>query len=187
MLSRIILLFLLIFSNAFAEEQLYIMLNVDNTIIDRIENCNPNIINELKKQNIDVQQLKFIANNENSPKFISMYKKLADGKELINESKYMSKVQVQEISDNEFSITECIAIRPAIKNLLEQLEQLKIPVTILLTSRNDTTRTKNLHKNLNLKIDSKNFSKNATVVPRDYFRIKPKEISLKSAVELRKN
>ena len=56
MLSRIILLFLLISSNAFAEEQLYIMLNVDNTIVDRIDNCNPNIINELKKQNIDVQQ-----------------------------------------------------------------------------------------------------------------------------------
>ena len=35
--------------------------------------------------------------------------------------------------------------------------------------------------------DSQNFSKNATVVPRDYFRIKPKEISFKSAVELRKN
>ena len=65
--------------------------------------------------------------------------------------------------------------------------QLKIPVTILLTSRNDTTRTANLQKNLNLNIDGKNFSKNATVVPRDYFRIKPKDISFKSAVKLRKN
>ena len=187
MLSRIILLFILISSNAFAKEQLYIMLNVDNTIVDRIQDCSPKLITKLEKQNIDVQQLKFIANNKNSPKFISMYKKLADGKELINESKSMSKVQVQEVADNEFSITECIAIRPAIKGLLEQLLQLKIPVTILLTSRNDTTRTANLHKNLHLNIDGKNFSKNATVVPRDYFRIKPKDISLKSAVELRKN
>ena len=131
--------------------------------------------------------LKFIANNKNSPKFMSMYKKLADGTELINESKYMSKIEVQETTNNEFSITECIAIRPSIKGLLEQLLQLKIPVTILLTSRNDTTRTANLQKNLNLNIDGKNFSKNATVVPRDYFRIKPKDISLKSAIELRKN
>ena len=38
-----------------------------------------------------------------------------------------------------------------------------------------------------VQIDSKNFSKNAKVVPRDYFRIKPKDISFKSAVELRKN
>ena len=187
MLSRIILLFILISSNAFAKEQLYIMLNVDNTIVDRIQDCSPKLITKLKKQNIDVQHLKFIASHKNSPKFMSMYKKLADGKELINESKYMSKIEVQEITNNEFSITECIAIRPAIKGLLEQLLQLKIPVTILLTSRNDTTRTVNLQKNLNLKIDGKNFSKNATVVPRDYFRIKPKDISLKSAIELRKN
>ncbi|MEK6734171.1 MAG: hypothetical protein AABY27_03605, partial [Pseudomonadota bacterium] len=68
-----------------------------------------------------------------------------------------------------------------------QLTLLKIPVTILLTSRNDTTRTANLQKNLNLKIDGKNFSQITKVVPRDYFRIKPKDVSLKSAVELRKN
>ncbi len=187
MLVRIILLFSLISSNAFAEEQLYIMLNVDNTIVDRVQNCSSKLITKLEKQNIDVQQLKFITNYENSPKFISMYKKLSEGKELINESKYMSKIEVQEIANNEFSITECIAIRPAIKDLLEQLTLLKIPVTILLTSRNDTTRTANLQKNLNLKIDGKNFFQITKVVPRDYFRIKPKDVSLKSAVELRKN
>ncbi len=186
-LSRILLLFIFISSNAIAEQQLYIMLNVDNTIIDRVQNCDSKIIKTLKKQNINVQQLKFIASYENSPKFMSMYKKLAEGKELINESKYMSKVEVQEIANNEFRITECIAIRPAIKDLLEQLTLLKIPVTILLTSRNDTTRTANLQRNLNLKIDGKNFSQITKVVPRDYFRIKPKDVSLKSAVELRKN
>ncbi|MEK6734170.1 MAG: hypothetical protein AABY27_03600, partial [Pseudomonadota bacterium] len=116
-INRIILLFILISSNAFAEEQLYIMLNVDNTIVDRVQNCSSKLITKLEKQNIDVQQLKFIANYENSPKFISMYKKLSEGKELINESKYMSKIGVQEIANNEFSITECIAIRPAIKDL----------------------------------------------------------------------
>jgi len=189
MLVKIILLFLFISNNAFAEkqQQLYIMLNVDNTVIDRVQNCDPKIVKTLKEQNIDVQKLNFVTNHENSPKFISMYKKLSEGKELINESKYMSKIEVQEVADNEFSITECIAFRPAIKGLLEQLLQLKIPVTILLTSRNDTTRTANLQKNLNLKIDGKNFFQMTTVVPRDYFRIKLKEISLKSAVELRKN
>ncbi len=187
MISRVLLLFFLISSNAFAEQQLYIMLNVDNTIVDRVQDCDPKIIKTLKKQNIDVQQLKFIANQKNSPKFMSMYKKLSEGKELINESKYMSKIEVQELADNEFSITECIAIRPAIKDLLEQLSQLKISVTILLTSRNDTTRTANLQKNMNLNIDGKNFSQMTKLVPRDYFRIKPKDISLKSAVELRKN
>ena len=104
MLVRIILLFSLISSNAFAKEQLYIMLNVDNTIVDRVQNCSPKLITKLKKQKIDVQQLKFIANNKNSPKFMSMYKKLADGTELINESKYMSKIEVQEVADNEFLV-----------------------------------------------------------------------------------
>lgn len=189
MLVKIILLFLFISNNAFAEkqQQLYIMLNVDNTIVDRVQDCSPKLITKLEKQNIDVQKLNFVTNHQNSPKFISIYKKLSERKELINESKYMSKIEVQEIANNEFSITECIAIRPAIKGLLEQLLQLKIPVTILLTSRNDTTRTVNLQKNLNLKIDGKNFFQMTTVVPRDYFRIKLKEISLKSAVELRKN
>jgi hypothetical protein len=181
----ILLFFSLIFCTSYAAvapAQLYIMLNVDKTIVDRIQGCDPKVIDSLKKQNIAVQQLKFIANKD-----WSLYKRLADGQELINESKYMSQIQVQEILPNQFSITECVAIRPAMKILLEQLEQLKIPVTILITSRNDDTRTANLQKHLNLEVAGKKFSHITKVVPRNYFRIKPKDISLKSAAELRKN
>lgn len=175
--------------SAIAQESpsLYIMLNIDKTIVDRVENCNQEKISELKAQNIHVQELKYIASSKTSPKFVNIYRKLANKEKLANEVEYMHKVQVTKLNEDEFEVTECVAIRPTLSVLLYQLTHLKIPTTILLTSRNDDVRTENLRNNLQVQIYGKTFNEVTTLAPRDYFRIKTSDRSAKSAKELRKN
>ncbi|MBN8828193.1 MAG: hypothetical protein J0H68_05755 [Sphingobacteriia bacterium] len=176
-----------------ANNKIFIMLNVDNTIIDRIDKCDINQMNFLNTQGIKTQRLEFIASNHTSSKFMGIYKQIVKGQTYFNgESNYLSKVIVHKKHNDIFQITECIAIRPITRDLLEKLNNLKKPVKILLTSRNDDARTENLHKNLDLTIQGNKFNNITTYIPRDRFRIKiitpeGKEISAKSSIELRKH
>lgn len=187
--NKIICFIIFLAFNAFAQEQphLYIMLNVDKTIVDRVENCDIEAAQELKEHNIHVQKLKYIANDKNSKKFLNIYRKLANKEKISNEPNYMHKIIVNKINEQKFEITECLAVRPTLSVLVYQLTHLKIPTTILLTSRNDDVRTENVRNNLQVQIYGKTFAEIITVVPRDYFHIKEKGISVKSAKELRKN
>ena len=179
-------------AHASDERKTFIMLNVDNTV-DRIEKCDADQIKMLNENGIKPQKLDFFASKITSPKFIGLYEKLANGSTHIpGESNYMTKVEVEKIDDENFHITECLAIRPSLKTLLEKLHSLKPPAVILLTSRNDDTRTKNLQEKLDLYpmdiyVDGKKFKDLTRFVPRDFFRIKidGQVKSLKSAAELR--
>lgn len=172
--------------------RIFIMLNIDNTIVDRITKCDETKINTLQKMGIKSQHLQFMVTKETSPKFIAMYDKLSTGKKIENEFDYMSQISVEKLRDNEFRVTECLAIRPAAQMLLEQLSRLELPVVILITSRNDDTRTQNLQKNLELEIGGKQFHEVTKFIPRDWFRVKvtssdSTELSVKSSIELRKH
>lgn len=183
--------FFFVTAHAVSERKIFIMLNVDNTIVDRIDECDTKQISTLQNSGIVTQKLEFYASNTTSPKFISMYEKLAKGENSIaGESDYMTKISVEKTKEGSFHITECLAIRPSTQILLERLNDFELPIIILLTSRNDDARTKNLQANLNLQIDERPFSEVTTFIPRDWFRIKiktsdGKEASAKSAIELR--
>lgn len=166
------------------EQTLYIMLNIDNTLVDRILPCTQEAINQLSKEGFKSQALEFDADKKSSPKFISMYEKIANHQPLAEESEYMSKIVSQKVGDK-FHIQECVVVRPSIQHFLEQLNDIRIPVKILLTSRNDDTRTQNLHDNLDLKIAGKPFKDASIFIPRDWFRIKTQSGSVKSSELLR--
>lgn len=165
------------------------MLNVDNTIVDRIEKCDGTLIDQLHKDGIATQNLSFNITNKTAPKFIGLYEKIFNNQPITDESDYMRRMEVKKINEQKFQITECLAIRPSASLLIEKLKALKMPVTILLTSRNDDERTKNLHKNLKLQLAGKKFNELTTFIPRDWFRLKPKgaKVSVKSAIALRKH
>lgn len=73
----IITMLLLIFSitvcdaNFSTNSKIFIMLNVDNTIIDRIDPDNNKLINKLSHGGFTVQKLEFDATKLSSPKFIT--------------------------------------------------------------------------------------------------------------------
>ncbi len=171
--------------------KLFIMLNVDNTILDRVDPNDLPLIKRFSQNGYAIQKLEFNATTSSSPKFVNMYYKLSKGEEVTNESEYMSRVKVTKISQDSFHITEYIVIRPSLKRFLESLNIIDIPVYVLLCSRNDDARTKNLAGKLNLSISGKKFSEVVKFVPRNMFRVKIKsesghKISAKSSVELRK-
>jgi hypothetical protein len=171
------------------EKEIFVMLNIDNTTLDRVFPCSDRKTGELAKLGLQVEKMQFEADKESSPNFIKMYAKLSNGTPLVGESEYMSKIQVRSITPEKFSVQECVVVRPGIRFLLEELAKTETQVHILLTSRNDDARTKNLHDHLDLPILGKSFKDTSTFVSRDWFRIKIKngkdEVSVKSAQLLR--
>lgn len=177
---------------AFTNSSIFIMLNIDATIVDRIDPSNKTFMENLLEEGFDCQKLSFIATKESSPKFLNIYEKISKKECVKEESEYLTRIAVEKLDSDEYRITEYVVIRPTIKYLLEEIKEMGFPLNILLTSRNDDARTKNLHKYLNLKIAGKTFEKSTIFIPSDRFRFKIRtkdlnEISVKSSIELRKN
>jgi len=172
---------------------LFVMLNVDYTLVKRLKKSDTAHTASLKNQEFQTQELSFNVSQETSPSFIALYKKILENKPIVGKSSYyLKRVRVTPIYKGHYRITEYVAVRPTMVYLLEKLKELNIPVRILLTSRNDDARTKNLHDHLRLRIAGQPFSNVTTFIPRDWFRLivktkEGKEISVKSAPELRKH
>ena len=172
--------------------KLFIMLNVDNTMVDRVDPDDIESINELSKQGYIIQKLEFNVTRQQAPKFSGLYAQLAAGNKNTKESEYMTRIKVEKVANEYFHITEYIVVRPSLQVFLENIKNLGITTHILVCSRNDDVRTKNLVDNLNLYVNNKKFKDLVDFVPRNSFRVKIKqdggceEISAKSAVELRK-
>lgn len=128
----LIILTMLSFTNAqaSADSRIFIMLNVDNTIVDRLEKCDGELIKHLHKNGIATQKLSFDVTSETSPKFIGLYEKIFNKQPIANESDYMKSVDVKKINAHKYLITECLAIRPSSSLLLKELSELEMPVTI---------------------------------------------------------
>lgn len=165
-----------------ATPQLFIMLDVDNTLTDKISVSN-NIVNneyagELVKKGFTVQPLEFYSIKGQDSMF-DHYKNNKKSRDLI----------VAE-SEEKLKISQMIAIRPAMQDFLEKLTSLKIPVHIIICSRSSNARVQNLIENLELKINGKPFKEVVDFAPREQFRVeiksaKGRKAIAKSAWELR--
>lgn len=143
--------------------KLFIMLDVDNTIIDRICTTNKTLQQTLSEQGYEIKHINFTINKEDS--FFSYYKK-----RLIEDNIKF------DLTKNFLNIEELVVIRPAIIEMLEAIfneaKAQNTEVKILICSRKDTTRTKALINSLNLEINGKKFKELVEIVPREFFRVK---------------
>jgi hypothetical protein len=184
-----ILLLLYITSFVYSDEspQLFVMLDVDSTIVERVNPDDKIFINELLKENYVLQQLVFTSDISSNHRFSSMYRKsaLAGIKD-----DYMYRIKTKLISNSTAQVTEYVVIRPIMKKLLEAILQLQIKTNILICSRNDDVRNKHLVQHLNLDINGLPFKDSVDFVNRDTFRVEiispdGKEAAAKSAALLR--
>ena len=153
------------FSNE-AQPKVFIMLDIDNTLVDKIapKDKAPDTAyaEELSKKGFLVQSLEFYSIKDQDP-FFSFYKKDKN-------SRFLTTIE----SEDKIKISETIVVRPSIQNFLEQLNKLKTPVHILICSRSGNGRVKNLVENLKLEINKKPFKEVVDFVPRENFRVEIK-------------
>lgn len=166
-MRRIFLLLLLLFPSLSMSEgsssKLFIMLDIDNTLLDKIalkdNAANESYAAELKEKGLLVQKLDFYSVKGIDP-FFDFYKK-----------KKNSRMEMDIESEDKIKITETIVVRPSMKSFLEKLSHLNIPTYILICSRSGNERVKNLVEKLNLKINNKAFKDVVDFVPRENFRV----------------
>ncbi len=182
-----LLLSLILPSICFANDsapQIFIMLDIDNTLVDKIttndKKSNNEYAQELAKNGFVVQNFEFYSIKGEDP-FFDFYK---------NQKNTRLLMDIE--SEDKIKVSEMLAIRPSMISFLKEIATLKIPVHILICSRSGNIRVKNLVDNLQLEINNKQFKDLVDFVPREKFRVEIKsgkgsKTIGKSAWELRKN
>ena len=161
MKKNLLLLFSLFFSNlAYSADspKLFIMLDVDNTITDRLENND--LIVKAKKSGHEIQQIVF------------------EVKQIDQGFTYYNKNNPNKLENGLLLVRENLAIRPTLKNFLEEIiknsKSHNIETHFLICSRKPDIRTYALINNLNYSVDGIVFKDLVDIVPRNNFREKIK-------------
>jgi hypothetical protein len=182
----IILLFSPLVSQA--QSRLFIMLDVDSTIIDRIYPNDKASAAKLKDEGFQLQFLQFHSLKNNASKFFPYYQhKMGE-----NSNDFMSRINIHNISAEKILVEERIVIRPTIQKFLEDILKLGFETHILICSSNDNGRNRNLVNNLRLQINGKKFKNIVEFIPREKFRVvllteDGYDLPVKSAQALRAN
>lgn len=138
------------------------MLDVDNTITDRIDETDNHLITKLLQEGYHIEKFDFQVNKHDH--FFNYYRE-----RLIRHNKPFC------LNTDCLNIHEVVVIRPAINKMLQSIidlgKSLHIPVHILICSRKDDTRTNALINSLNFSVDGKLFKDLVDIVPRDFFRV----------------
>ncbi|MCT4635472.1 MAG: hypothetical protein N4A31_04410 [Rickettsiales bacterium] len=163
--------------------KVFIVLNVDHTIVDKITPQGPTANNEsaskLVEKGLLVQNFEFYSKKEEDPLF-ELYK-----------TKKNSQMLVEIESEDKIKISEMIAIRPSISDFLHEITKLKLPTHILICPRGNNDRAKSIVNSLKLDINEKPFKDAVDFVSGEKCRAQIKSISShktggKSAWQLRK-
>ncbi len=170
------------------DPRLFIMLDIDNTVMDRIVPGNTLLEKTLEQEGYTVQHLTFTTYKAVSPKFYHLYQ---DPQQDI----FATKLKILAVDIDAIVVEEISVIRPAIKTFIEGLMALNnhtIATYILVCSRNDNTRNQHLIDHLDLIINGKPFKSAVEFVPREAFRVEitvegEPNVPAKSAVALREH
>ena len=168
--------------------RLFIMLDVDNTIMDRIVAGDTLLENTLEHEGYNLQHLIFTTYKVVSPKFYHLYQSP-------KQDIFASKLKVLEVDIDKIVVEEISVIRPAIKTFIEGLLALNehtIATHILVCSRNDNIRNQYLIDYFDLTINGKPFRSSVEFVPREAFCVEitlegEHNVPAKSAVALREH
>lgn len=163
--------------------KVFIVLNIDNTIVDKItpkgDTANNELAAELVEKGLSIQPFEFYSTKDKDPLF-ELYK-----------TKKNSQMLVEVESEDKIKISEMIAIRPNISEFLQELTKLKLPTHILVCPRGNDDRAESLLNSLKLEINNKAFKDQVDFVSGEKCRVQIKSISSnktggKSAWQLRK-
>lgn len=166
--------------NSEIKHKIFIMLDVDNTITDRINPENKQLKRDLIDHGYLVRELHFTLKKHDH--FFNYYKKRA-----------LAENTTLKMRGDALQVNETVVIRPTLEHLLQSIiaigQNEDMPVHILICSRKDDTRTQELVKRLNYQINEQSFQTLVDIVPRAFFRVKitldNKLQSAKSAALLR--
>lgn len=148
-----------------------ILIDVDGTLITRINPNNTEVINDIKNKGFAPYNLKFKCSKLNNTKFFNWYTNISKKDEKKN---FEDKITVNQLNDNTIEVNEIIVLRPAFQNFLEKIDALnsnEITIKLFIASRNDDIRNQNIIDNLKIFINGKRFHKKVKLIPRSYFRI----------------
>ena len=158
-------------TNAFHKHiNIYVMLDVDGTITQRIDPNDTETITRVQKAGFDCYRLKFFASKYDHLKYYRWYASMLEDETLRNEQ----KVNVHILNDTTLEIEEVVVLRPIIPAFLEKLDSLNNPcvsVKFYIASRNDDIRNQNLIDHLNVTINGTPFHKKVKLIPREDFRV----------------
>lgn len=148
----------------------YIMLDVDGTLTQRIAPNDTETIAKVAAAGYHCYRLKFIASKFVDPKFYRWYMRMLTDKNL----REKEKLNISIIDENSITVEEVVVVRPAIIAFLEKLDRLNSPslsVKFYIASRNDDVRNQNLIDNLNISINGTPFKEKVKLIPRANFRV----------------
>ena len=151
-------------------KEVYIMLDVDGVLIDRIPPHEHDTIKELNLKGFPPQKLGFCVNRMSSPKFFRWYSRMMRDSLSRNEQRLV----INATEGHKICVQEIVTVRPAIIDFLRKIDQLNnknIVIKFLVASRNDDERTKNIVENLNIFINGQAFRNKVQFVPRACFRV----------------
>lgn len=161
--------------------QLYLLVDIDNVIVDNIPFFNEKDFAEykevLQQRGYTVQTIN-IATNQNKNRTLETYlKKTNQDPEPINN--YNQRID-----------TESFVIRPSIKYFFESLASFGIKTHVLICSQKNNLRTKAFVEQLNLEINNIPFKEFATFLPKEKYAVDIKSLNgttkrAKSSHELR--
>lgn len=180
--SILLILFTLLNNICWAKAPtLFIMLNVDNIIIDKISSSNLGLKNKLILQGYNVNKINFTINKQDH--FYNYYK-----------NQLLKDYIKIDTNTDDLNIEEFLVTRPTLNSSLQRIidnsKQAGIKTRILICSNKDVIRTTTLIESLNFKIDGRLFNEIVDIVPREFFRVKininKQELIAKSAELLRK-
>ncbi len=149
---------------------LYVMLDVDGTITQRIDPNDIKTITRVEEAGFHCYRLKFIASKYVHPKYYRWYHSMLENKILRDEQ----KINVSILDENTLEIEEVVVLRPSIPSFLEKLDQLNnnhVSVKLYIASRNDDIRNQNLINRLKVNINGIPFKDKVKLIPREDFRI----------------
>lgn len=182
-----IIFFLLFAKQSFADSEpskLFIMLETNNVLYSKISAANSieasEYSKELVKQGYTVQPYEYTLTKDDGAVY-NFYKNQTSPRDLVYQD-----------DNGNLRITQMIAIRPAMKNFLEELLKLKMPTYFLICSINSDKKTKNISELLELNLNNKPFTEVSNFVPKNLFKVNINSSNgvryiAKSAWSLRKN
>lgn len=163
--------------------KLFIVLNIDNTIVDKVTSKRTTDNNEsasnLVEKGLLVQPFEYYSTKDKDPLF-DLYK-----------TKKNSQILVEELSEDKIKISEMIAIRTNISEFLQEMTKLELPTHLLICPRGNNNRAQSLVNSLKLDINNKPFKDVVDFVSNEKCRVQIKSVSShktsgKSAWQLRK-
>lgn len=162
--------------------KVFIVLNIDNTIADKVtpkeKLASSALGSELTEKGFSVQPIEFYITKEDS--LFEVYK-----------TKKNSQVLIEIESEDKIKISEMIAVRPSISNFLNEITNLKLPTHILICPKSNNSKAKSIVNSLQLDINNKPFKEAVDFVSNEKCSAQIKSISShrtsgKSAWQLRK-